>query len=278
MIVISRSFVLGVAEASAGINGDNPIFGYHNLVTTSNISATTEAAGYPIDNVANPNTAIEWRANTTATHYLTVDTQAYAGEIDYIAIARHNLGSNAIEVSVEVATTTSGGAPSGWTEVVSGVLFADDAPALFRFTSGSYTGVRLKMLTGAAAARIAVVYCGKLLIGQRRIYVGHTPITDGRTTKIINGMSESGNFLGRIVLGEFNETSIAMKSLTPSWVRSYLRPFIQETREIPFFFGWRPQSYPYEVGYVWHTSDAKPTNSMSNGMMEVSMSIAGIVE
>jgi hypothetical protein len=70
--------------------------------------------------------------------------------------------------------------------------------------------------------------------------VAHTPIKYGRRTNVTNGMSESGNFLGRIVLGQMVETEVSLQNITPGWYRSYMDPFIEASRETPFFFAWRP--------------------------------------
>ena len=274
MIIVSNNVVL--SDEALGINENNPLFGYHNLVTSSNITATSSSAGYSVTNLSNTNTANRWQAQTLAPQYLTVDTQLYTDPIDYIALAKHNFGSSGIAVSVEVATTLDLGSPSGWAQVATPALLQDDSPLIIRFTPTICYGVRLKMDTGSMVAFASVMFVGRLLISQRRIYVGHVPITDGRLNRFVNGVSESANFLGRIKLGQLNQTSIELSHLTPLWVRTYLRPFIRATEEQPFFFAWRPGTYPSEVGFVWHTDDPKVSNAMSNGMMQASMNIAGI--
>jgi hypothetical protein len=95
--------------------------------------------------------------------------------------------------------------------------------------------------------------------------------------KITNARSESGNFLGRIVINEMTETSVSMQNLTPDWYRSQLDPFIRASKETPFFFAWRPGDYPNEVGYAWITDDPQPSNQRSNGMMQIDFQMRGIV-
>jgi hypothetical protein len=60
-------------------------------------------------------------------------------------------------------------------------------------------------------------------------------------------------------------------------VRSYFSPFAVQARSRPFFFAWRPQSYPLEVGFVWLTSMPIPVNDKSNGFMKVNLALRGIV-
>lgn len=270
MIIISSSVVLSPTEE---FGSNNPVIGIDNLVTVDNVTAETEAAGYPITNVANPITSpgARWRANDTTEQAVSVVVNTVE-EIDYIAVARHNFGSAQIPVTVE--GSTDGG--MGWSELVAETLLADDAPAIFRFDPQALTNIRLVLGEGDEAAEIAVLYTGKLLILQRRVYVGHTPITYGRSTTIVNGKSEGGDFLGRIVTSEQRSTSVDLKNITPAWYRQSMDPFIEASKDTPFFFAWRPGDYPNEVGFCWMTNEPQPQNARPNGMMNIQMQMTGI--
>lgn len=268
MIVISSAVVL--VSPTEGINADSPVFGYVNLVTVSNVVAGTTASGYPASNVANPATFLEWRGADTTEQLFTVNLAGNTEDVDYVGIARHNFGSAQIAVSIE------GDTGSGYTVVGAEVLPGDDTPLLFRIATASYIGLRVRMKSGGSAPRIAVVYAGKLLVCQRRFYVGHAPITLNRQSRITNGRSESGNFLGRIVLGEGVSTSVNLQNLDPAWYRANFDPFVKASKDCPFFFAWRPSTYPAEVGYCWATNEPKVTNQRANGMMQVDLQLAGI--
>ena len=270
MIVISSSLTLGETPET---HPNAPLIAYRNLVTASNITADTAAEGYPASNMANPITApgARWRAGDTTAQAVSVEVQT-VDPIDYIAIARHNLGSEAIPVTVEGSTDDG----DNWSELVQEVLLADDAPALFRFTPQALTNIRLSLGEGDAPAEIAVLYTGLLLALQRRIYVGHVPMPYGRSAKIVNGKSEGGDFLGRIVLSEQLATAVEIKNITPAWYRASLDPFIVASKETPFFFAWRPGDYPDETGFAWMTNDPQPQNARRNGMMQISLQMTGI--
>jgi len=270
MIVVSPSVVLA---SGGGVNANNPVVGWRNLVSTGNIAASGAADGYPALNLANPSTAQaqSWRGSNTAGQYLTV-TVGTDEFIDYLAVARHNFGSGAIVVSVEGMAVEDG----SWVELAAEMLPADDSPLLFRFVPQALFQIRLRLQPSAVIPRAAVLYVGKLLVLQRRIYVGHTPIPYGRESRVTTGVSESGNFLGRIVLGESLETSVDLQNMTPAWYRAEMDPFIAASKEAPFFFAWRPDSYPRETGYAWMTNNPKPSNQRSNGMMQISLSMGGI--
>lgn len=279
-VVVSSSLVL--APTADNFTLDNPIVGYQTLANASNITATTAQSGFPASNMTNPSTYLKWKAESgspLADEYLTV-TPDTADDVDYIGIAGHNFGSGQMPVSVEVLDDS--GSPETWTEVISETLLADDGPVLFRFTKGVYPAVRVRIQPSLLAVQVtpfaAVLYAGELLILQRRIYVGHTPIPYGRQLNLANHRSISGAFLGRIVLSETVAASVEMQNLTPAWYRANFEPFLQAARETPFFFGWRPSTYPREIGFAWLTGDPKPQNESANGLMSISFDMEGIVK
>lgn len=266
-VIISSAYALALAAANSA---NAPIIGYRNLVTIDNIEADDEDTDFPAVNLANPATANRWKSTSTSAQYLTVTLDS--DDCDYVGVARHNFGTAQIAVSVE-------GDPDGmgYDELVAPAIPADDGPIIFRFTPGTFQSIRLKMAAGDAAPYAAVMYVGELLSLQRNIYVGHTPIVDGRSNRVVNGRSESGNFLGRIILGSSTSTEVNLQNLTADWYRANFRPFLTAARDTPFFFGWRPGTYPAEVGYAWLTNDPRPSNQRPNGMMQVDLSLGGVI-
>ncbi len=274
-VVISSSYVVSASASGGGtITADNPLIGYDN---TGTVSTTTEDPDFPAINLTNPATHLRWAglvSSPEADEYITI-TNGEVQDIDYIAIARHNFFTAQIAVSVEYLDVSA--SPDTWVELIAPVILPNDGPALFRFPRLAYAAVRLRMQPGSAAPTVAVVYCGQLLVIQRRLYVGHTPITMGRSVTFASPRSISGNFLGRIVLGRKVSTQVVLQNLTPDWYRTYFAPFVEAAEEIPFFFAWRPSSYPNEVGYAWLTQDAIPKNQRTNGMMQVDLMLEGVI-
>lgn len=276
-VVISGSLVLSDSVSGGGIvNADNPLIGWRNRVTSSNVSATSAETGFPASNVANPSTVLRWQGGASSPaedDYLTfaLNTEEL---VDYLAVARHNFWSAQIAVSVEVLNEAT--SPESWDEIVAPVIPPNDGPLLFRFTPQGIDSIRLRMQPGSAVPRAAVVYCGELLILQRRIYVGHTPVNYGTQINVANHRSISGDFLGRVVLSEKTMTQVSMQNLTPDWYRSQLEPFRVAAQENPFFFAWRPSAYPCEVGFVWVTNDPMPQNELPNGMVSFSFDVEGV--
>jgi len=283
-VVISSSLVVSLTRSIIGdsLNGNSPLVGYQNLVTISNISTTSEDPNNPAVNLANPATHLVWvglNGSPTGDEYITVvlDTTE---DVDYVGIARHNFASGLIPVSIEILSQ-AGGSPADWVEVIADSFLPTDGPVIFRFEPQALYAVRVRLQPSRASTPVAptaaVVYVGKLLLLQRRIYVGHTPIPYGRSPRIVAGKSESGNFLGRIMIGASRMTGVDLANLTPAWYRAYMDPFIDAAQLNPFFFGWRPLDYPYEVGYGWITDEPQPSNQRPNGMMQISFKMTGIV-
>lgn len=248
---------------------DDPIIGWHNLVTAGVVSATSEDADHPASNLASPSTAETWLAASAAAQTVTV-TISDPNPIDYVALARHNLGSEGIGVTLE------GEAASVWSELGTANP-SDDRPMLFRFTPAVLTGVRLVL--GAATtnpATIAVVYAGKLLEMPHGVEPGYTPLPYSRKSRITNGQSETGQFLGRIVTGAELGSAAAWRGLDPDWYRTDMAPFVEASDQRPFFFSWRPESRPLEVGYAWLSQTPSPTIEKNDELLAIQLDMGAI--
>lgn len=272
---------MSIVIAGSISNANTPLIGYENRVTTSNISTTSENASYPATNLANPSTYLKWQGELVSPiidEYLTVDLPG-TDDCDYVGIAKHNFGTLGLTMSVE-GLADEDASPVVWTEIVEETLISSDQPLIFKFASQTLDKIRVRLQVPSDATTppyAAVLYVGAVLELERNIYVGHTPITMGLKTNTLTPRSESGHFLGRVVLSEMAQTKVSLRQLTPEWVRSYLNDFISAAQTDPFFFAWRPQGYPTEVGFAWLTDDPIPVNELPNGMMSVEFQMNGIV-
>lgn len=252
----------------ATITKENPIVAWNSVVTISNIAATSADPDFPVTNLANGSTNSKWLATSTAIQFLTL---TYTGTIDHVAIARHNFFAAGSTVSLELDVG------AGFVQKIAPAIPPDDGPLIYRFNPTAIVGARLKLAAGSVPVFASVMYSGVLLTLQRRIYVGHTPMSMGRVVDVVNGRSESGEYLGRIVLREYRQTSVALQNLTPAWYRTFMDPFVQAAcRDTPFFFAWRPLTYPLETGYGAFSGTAAPRNQKNNGMMQIDFQMSGI--
>jgi hypothetical protein len=250
---------------------NNPLIGYHNLVTVSNISSDEAASQQPVTQLANPSTYNPWAGQTTSQQAVTLSLNA-AASVDYFGIARHNFGSAAISYTIQYSDDSA-----AWLNADAETVPDDDGVILHHFISASHQYWRLLMEAGTEPPSIAALYIGQILQLPRRIYVGHTPADYGRKLTLSTGRSESGQFLGRVVRKRVYKTSIDIQNLDPAWYRTNFEPFVEVAEENPFFWGWRPQDYDEEAAFVWSTSDIVPVNQRSNGMMEVKFPVEGLI-
>lgn len=266
-----------LALAPGGLEGaNNPVIGYEQLATLANITATSALASDPITNVCNPATDLGWVSASTAEQYITI-MHNRVDPVDYVALAEHNLGSTGCAISIEVCAALDEFDDPIWVAEISSVLLANDQPVLFRYNPQSLLGIRIKLEPNGVAPAIAVLNVGKLLVLPRPIYGGHTPIPLGRQTQVSSGRAERGRFLGRIIMQESVSTSVSLQHLPKGWYRTHFDPFVRFAEAGAFFWAWRPQEFPNEVGYSWLTNSPRPVNSAPEGFMDVELNLGGIV-
>jgi hypothetical protein len=270
MIVISDDVVLSPEAIASGISGNNPRIGWHNVVTEANIFADTEDADFPAINMANPATYLKWVGEETTSEQSVGVVLSPAQTVNYFAIARHNLGTIGSEYVFEYLSGST------WIELTTPRVPADDYVIMQEFPDTFASQFRLRMTSNGDAPEIAVLHVGQILRLQRRIYVGHTPLVFGRETTVSTGVSEEGEFLGRVVRRRLYQSTVSMQNLTASWYRTYLDPFFHAATAVPFFWAWRPSGYPNEVGYAWIKGDADMSNQRANGMVQIKFQMQGI--
>jgi hypothetical protein len=254
-----------------------PLIGYQNIVTPANVFSLTADVAHPISNVANPATHLFWRATFATGSEIIEITPTSADPIDYIGIAGHNLGSAGIGVYVEDVGSSPNVPlidPSNFLTV------ANDSPVIIRFQPGVYSDLRVWLDSGGKAVppQIAVIYVGKLLVLERGIKVDvvHTPIPFGRRTRVVSGMSETGNFLGRIILSESRASRAEFFGFTPDFYRNYIDDFLAAAQGNPFFWAWAPTDYPLETGFAWLSNDAVPEISPDHLRVALALDMAGL--
>lgn len=265
-IHFSNRLKLGKAIATASETLKKGHFGYKTFVTASNITVSTQAADFPGSSLANPLTAERWKP-TAVPATVTIDV-GEAVDADYIGMASHTFHQNGCVVTAQYSADGA-----TWTDIDQ-IAPGDGKPIMFIF--GTITARYWRLyITGTSVPSLGVLYIGTLLVSQRGIYGGHTPITMGRNTKIIRNKTEGGQFAGISQIREGVSTTIELKHLTARWYRDEFEPFVIAARARPFFFAWRNQEFPQEVGYVWTTGDIVPSNMGIRDLMQVSFTVEG---
>lgn len=268
MIVISRGLLL---SPTAGANLSAPVILWNPLVTRDTITVSSADADYPGENLATDSTVEYWRAATTDP--VTIEIETAGQEIDAVAFARHNFGSSGATVTVEALVSVDG-EDDEWIEVSEGRVLANDRPVLFRFAPLYALTIRVTILGGSAPASAAVCYVGKLLVMPHGITAGHVPLDQALETQVVNGLSEAGSFLGRIITGQSASTPAQFQMLPIDWYYEQMAPFVDRGTAGPFFFAWLPMDRPADVGFTWLKSDPRPV--MGSLYFDVTLDLGGI--
>lgn len=246
---------------------NNPRIGYRTILPDCTMAATGEAVGFPVDNLANPATYLPWKGDDAAGQTISI-TPTASTPVNYLGIARHNLAG--VQYTLQSSPDNS-----AWTTVVQATP-SDNAPIVHAFDEVDQPYYRLVLGAGSVAPSIAVLYLGEILTIQRRIHVGHTPAQLGRVREISSGVSESGQYLGRVLRAETFETSVDLVNLTSTHFYDDIDPFLDLAAVTPFFWARRPTARPDEVVFAWMQGNPQVSNQRNNGMMQVSWKMQGI--
>lgn len=275
-IFISNTAFMERISAMDGL----PIIAWRSTLELGDITASGYQNSRPPSNLWGPDTASFWEGAEGEGAGIFIDLANPLGRsVDYIAMARHNLGSDGISYSIY--SSTDGSTYSLLTPVREPV---DDSPIVeyFNATSASHFQIRF---TGSAAPILAHVRMGTALVLPRSIYVGHQP---GTLSKVVEGSSQTssmGQYLGRIVTRTGFKSAVKQENVDPQFVRDEIVPFIAHangtrrddgTVRGTFFFAWRPDYYEHEVLYAWTDDEIRPENQRSNGMMSFSFNMNGV--
>jgi hypothetical protein len=261
MIYISDSLVLST-PSEVMLPFTHSRIGYRSIGQGRNPVASSSTPGFPASNANNYTTFEFWRPAAMPATWR-IDAGG-AEECDYIGVVGDVIGRGvAVEYSFDNAS---------WFVALEFLPTRQVSMGLFQPRTARYWRARF---TGSVPT-VAVIFIGKALAMQRPIYVGHSPLSLSRTTEVTTNTSEKGQYLGRSIVRTGVKSSAEFKNLKSSWYRSHFDPFVIAARVQPFFFAWRPASFPNEVGYVWTDDDIAPENSGPRDFMSVSFSFTGI--
>jgi hypothetical protein len=270
---------------------DLPIIFWNNLVTISNVTTLQGASDpdFPITNVANTSLASKWKQDFSDSPYggpTSIFINTNASLINYVAIAGHNLGSSGATVALEGDAEPSGSSPDNNSpedvEWITGFQPTDDSPIIMMFGEVEAPTIKIRLLHGGGTTsttpmEIAVIFVGYATVMDEGIQADHTPLPLAKTRKSVIGQSENGSFLGRIVLGEWVQSTATFANLESPWVRDELIPFLEYAAEYPFFYAWSPNTYPDEVAFAWMDGDPVPSFDI-DGYASISFDMKGVVE
>jgi len=220
--------------------------GYHNLLESGTVTASTEASGFEKENAYDNNTYDYWKP-TAATAYLNLDG-GYGRWVDYFSLGAHDLFDNSSTVVLQYADDSA--YTTNLTDAFSAVTPTDNSPIFRSFTSVNKRYWRLK-LTGAVAS------LGDVRFGERLEIPSGIPkpfklLSESReSTRLIN-KSEGGQKLGNSTIRYgLKGHSLKLRNLTPAWVRTNWPDFAEHIEKKMFVLQWDDTNYPDETGLCW---------------------------
>jgi hypothetical protein len=260
-----------VIKIQTGFNPTIPLshsrIGHQTYTRTGTATASSAQVDFPADAPLNELTYEFWRPNLLpATWTLDAGSSVSA---NYFGIAAHTLGASGNTVTIQGSNDNI-----TYTDIDS-ITPSDNSPIMFLFASASYRYWRISISSGTFPS-IGVIYVGTVLEMLRPCYGGLTPISLSRDSVIRPNRSEGGQWLGRSVIRSGSSMKVGYANLENNWVRTTFKDFIEDAVLYPFFFAWRPDNYPEDVGYVWVGDDIKPSNMGRNSLMQVSFDMSGL--
>lgn len=234
---------------------DLPFIGWHSVLTPAGIAADFELEEDPASDLANPDTSLVWRSGSTEPQTITFDLPPVM--VDYLGIARHNLGSGGTGLSVEALGTDT----DEWMPLLHQRLFGSDGPIILRWPPLLLSQLRIVLEPDVVAPEIAVCFVGRGLVMPLGIFSDQTLPFYARRTEVAVGVSERGQFRGRIETGRGRSTSLGWQYLDADWYRREMDPFVELGQGTPFFFSGFPRTRAREAAFCWLTNDPQPVES-----------------
>lgn len=278
MIILTSAYVAG-----SSIDSDFPRIGWQSHLRDLELDATaitvsSEDEEGPRDAPLRPSTEEFWMPTSLpATWQFELGS---ARDVNYFGLLGYNL--DGIQILVETTDGSVAGSPSARTfeTFASDLIAGDDSPIMLLDASRSIVAGRVTFSAASTPSempKLVSLYAGEVLECYRGCYGGVSPMNMNRNTVLYGGWSQTGQLLHQAFRSHGQRGSLALQNLPPSWVRSEFDPFILHARSMPFFFAWRPSTYPLEVAYARATSDIVPSNmSKTRGFMAVSFSMVGL--
>lgn len=258
------------------ITVNNPRIGWHSFVLHGAVSASSEQALHPAFHMANPTTYLKWKAEDNGVQQIIVSTEDLE-PVNYFGVYGHNWGTRMLTVEFEYSA--NGGVD--WAPAMAPMIPTSDGTIFIQFPNVIGSLFRIILTPNdvdvyADPPEATVLHIGRVLEIERRVYVGHAPLTLNRSQQVTTGRSEGGQFLGRTLIQTFYETGLDLRNLDPTWYREHMDFFARVAATQPFFWSWRPGDYPREAGYCWAMGNIRPSNDAANGTMAVSFGIQGV--
>lgn len=252
---------------------DNPMLAHDNIGKAATASTGLGTQIMPAINVQSGATYNFWRATPASGAAELHFVFAASTTLGFVGIDAHNL----IEVGASLVAEYSTDAGSSW--VSAGIAAHTPATARaigfhFRPTTAAHWRLRFAGATGDLV--VGVVMLSVPLILPTRIYQGYRPALTPNNVALEPNISQGGHIMGSRVVQSASSISAALNHLPNAFVRGPEWLAFQRAFNVgaPFFWAWRPDSYP-DLDYCQRAGAAlSPVNSSVPGHSDASLAMA----
>jgi len=201
-----------------------PIYHFDNILDTYGFTITSEAAGYPKENLVDFRPWTYWMPTSTATQYLVVDKGAAGISTDCLSILGHDLFTQGAHIEVQQDTVSNFTSP---TTLVTDFAVASNDPTMVVFASaGTERYIRIIISNLSAACYIAVIFLGEKMVIPVGPEFGYDP--DRQKIEAEKFLSYTGQFLSSSIRFSERRVMIEYRNIAQSFVASDLLAFLED--------------------------------------------------
>lgn len=235
-----------------------PIALFTNFMKLFPISASSEAVGFPVQNVIDDNTFDFWQPTSSPSNLTVTRDQNFL--VTHACLAAHNLGSEGITVSLEYELTPG----SGWIPLAE-ITPTDNSTIIIAVTGTSARGFRFYFSGGIPS--VGVAYMGSGIVFDTGILPGYVPLYMSQEVELLTSKSLSGQFIGNRIHKKSATNSFQLNILDKSFVQGELfQNFLTRyTNGDPFFFASNPIGIPDDAVYCWRPDGAYMRPALTDG-------------
>jgi len=251
-----------------------PLILYDNRFLDAVPTATNTDTGYNVNNVTDLRPFTFWQEASVGTRYITVDCGS-AKAADTLAICGHNLYTANATVSLEYSTDNFA---ANTEEAVAGFVPTSDKALVKTFASVTKQYWRLKIVTAATKAKIAVLCVGARLDFTRYPSGNFDPCPE--KLNAIAARSKAGYMIGATLKNIGIAISVNFKSLTTTFIENTFRPAWTAHLSLckPFFWAWDITNHATEVYFVNIPPDFTLAMPFDPYRRSLTLKMEGIVE
>ena len=220
--------------------------GLTNLVKSGTVTVTSEATGFEKENAQSWKTSSWWKADAAGTVFYYVDMGA-AVDVDCWGYAGHNLFDQGGNIRIHYSAT---GAWAGEQVAVGAAHTPTGNNTHMKvFTSINAQYWRFRIDSPGEASFFANLFLGEAQSLENGMPSPFSPANLNRDRKIMNNISEGGQFLGRILRSNGSKIRIPQRNITRTWIDANWDAIANHIELYPFYFLWNEENFPTEAAY-----------------------------